>query len=132
MLRIQLIQHRQHWQHWHALSDPGTEDALYEIESMRRFAGIELHAVPDETTILNFRRLIEDNNWRGCQSSGLVHTIVTTAAHEADINIADEPLHGKEQTVHADAGYTGADKLCPKKGRLWHIAIKRGQAQEDG
>jgi IS5 family transposase len=38
------------------------EDALYEIESMRRFAGIELHAIPDETTILNFRRFIEDNN----------------------------------------------------------------------
>jgi IS5 family transposase len=43
------------------LSDPGAEDALYEIESMRRFAGIELGEtpVPDETTILNFRRLLE-------------------------------------------------------------------------
>lgn len=37
------------------------EDALYEIESMRRFAGIELNedAIPDETTILKFRHLLE-------------------------------------------------------------------------
>jgi transposase, IS5 family len=40
-------------------------------------------------------------------SSGLVHTVVTTAANEADVNIADELLHGKEQTVYADASYTG-------------------------
>ena len=56
MLRIHLMQH------WFALSDPGMEDALYEIESMRHFAGIKLNAVPDETTILNFRRFIEDND----------------------------------------------------------------------
>jgi len=36
MLRIYLLQQ------WYALSDPGMEDALYEIESMRRFAGLEL------------------------------------------------------------------------------------------
>jgi IS5 family transposase len=39
------------------------EDALYDIESLRRFAGIELgqDEVPDETTILNFRHLLERN-----------------------------------------------------------------------
>lgn len=43
------------------MSDPAMEDALYEIESMRRFAGLELveDAIPDETTILKFRRLLE-------------------------------------------------------------------------
>jgi transposase, IS5 family len=63
-------------------------------------------------------------------SSGIVHTVVTTAANEADVNIADELLHGNEQAVHADAGYTGADKLGPKKGRSWHIAIKRGKLKK--
>ena len=43
------------------LSDPAMEDALYEIESMRRFAGIRLSRVPDETTILNFRHLLEQH-----------------------------------------------------------------------
>ena len=55
MLRIYFLQH------WYNLSDPGAEDALYDIESMRRFTQLELgkDAIPDETTILNFRRLIE-------------------------------------------------------------------------
>ena len=55
MLRIYLMQQ------WYALSDPAMEDALYEIESMRRFAGLELigNDLPDETTILNFRHLLE-------------------------------------------------------------------------
>jgi transposase, IS5 family len=49
--------------------------------------------------------------------SGLVHTVVTTPANEADIEVADELLHGKEQTVHADAGYTGGQtSVTPKKG----------------
>jgi hypothetical protein len=55
MLRIYFLQQ------WYALSDPGMEDALYEIESMRRFAKLDLFddALPDETTILHFRHLLE-------------------------------------------------------------------------
>ena len=55
MLRVYCLQQ------WYGLSDPGMEEALYDMESMRRFAGIELNdeAVPDETRILNFRRLLE-------------------------------------------------------------------------
>jgi len=45
----------------YSLSDPAMEDALYEIESMRRFAGIRLDRVPDEATILNFRHLLEQH-----------------------------------------------------------------------
>lgn len=48
-------------QQWFNLSDPAAEEALYDIESMRRFARIELgeDRVPDETTILRFRHLLE-------------------------------------------------------------------------
>jgi len=55
MLRIYFMQQ------WFNLSDPQAEDALYDMESMRRFAGVELaeDAIPDETTILNFRHLLE-------------------------------------------------------------------------
>lgn len=54
MLRIHLLQQ------WYALSDPGMEEALHEIASMRLFARLNgLDAIPDETTILNFRRLLE-------------------------------------------------------------------------
>lgn len=45
------------------LSDPAMEDSLYEIESMRRFAGLSINRpIPDETTILNFRYLLEKHN----------------------------------------------------------------------
>ena len=45
------------------LSDPGMEDLLYEAESVRRFVGLKLfEALPDETTILNFRHLLEKHN----------------------------------------------------------------------
>jgi IS5 family transposase len=55
MLRVHLMQN------WFGLSDPATEEeALYEIASMRVFAGLRLGGpIPDETTILNFRRLLE-------------------------------------------------------------------------
>jgi transposase, IS5 family len=66
--------------------------------------------------------------------SGLVHTVTTTPANEADIEQAAELLHGKEEVVHADAGYTGADKRVERKGLEWKIAIKRGtlKAMKDG
>jgi transposase, IS5 family len=48
-------------QQWYNLSDPGAEEALYDSITMRRFAGVSTDAdvIPDETSILNFRRLLE-------------------------------------------------------------------------
>jgi IS5 family transposase len=188
MLRVHLLQN------WYGLSDPAMEEALYDSASMRAFAKLSLNgAIPDETTILNFRRLLEvnalapeilarvnayltrnklmfkqgtivdatiipapsstknaegerdpemhqtkkGNQWYfgmkahiGVDSkSGLVHTVVTTPANEADIEVVDELLHGKERTVHADSGYTGADKRVKRKKLAWHIAAKRGKVK---
>ena len=61
--------------------------------------------------------------------SGLVHTVTTTPANEADVEVVDELLHGKETTVHADAGYTGAEKRVTRKNLTWQIAAKRGRVQ---
>ena len=56
MLRIHCVQLG------YNLSDPGMEDLLYEAESVRRFAGLRLsEPMPDETTILNFRHLLEQH-----------------------------------------------------------------------
>ncbi|WEN14804.1 IS5 family transposase [Rhodanobacter sp. AS-Z3] len=189
MLRIHFMQQ------WYALSDPAMEDALYEIESMRRFAGLELNedAIPDESTILKFRRFMEQHGLavkifeavnahlsgqglllrqgtivdatiiqapsstknadkqrdpdmrqtkKGQQwyfgmkahigvdvESGLVHTVTTTPANVGDVTEVDKLLHGQEKTVHADAGYQGAEKRAPKRGRTWHIAAKRGSVK---
>src|SRR5258705_6420975 len=57
MLRIYFLQQ------WFNLSDPQAEGAIYDSESMRRFVGVELGAevVPDESTILRFRHLLEQH-----------------------------------------------------------------------
>jgi len=53
MLRVHLLQN------WFGYSDPAMEEALYETTILRQFAGLNLERIPDETTILNFRRLLE-------------------------------------------------------------------------
>jgi transposase, IS5 family len=58
MLRIHLQQQ------WYSLSDPAMEEALIEVPTMPRFAGIELISdrIPDESTILTFRHLLEKHD----------------------------------------------------------------------
>jgi hypothetical protein len=75
MLRIHFLQH------WFNLSDPAMEEALYDSRSMQQFAGIALgeDTVPDETTILNFRHLLEEHDL----SRGIFKTVclVISTAH---------------------------------------------------
>ena len=169
MLRIHFLQQ------WYALSDPAMEEALYDTPVMRRFAQLGgLADIPDETTILNFRRLLEThglaeklfkqvnahlqrkglslrsgtivdatiisapsstknqdgerdpemhqtrkgNQWFfGMKAhigvddvSGLVHHVECTAANVSDVTQAHKLLHGEEDTVCGDSGYTGAEK----------------------
>ena len=61
--------------------------------------------------------------------SGLVHTVVGTAANEADITQTEHLLHGDEKEVFLDAGYVGAEKRDALKERdiNWQIAMKRGK-----
>ena len=189
MLRIHFLQQ------WYALSDPATEEALYDSQSMRRFVGIDLghERVPDETTLCKFRHLLErhglaeqllavvnaylrdkgmklstgtivdatiitaasstknrerardpemhqtkkGNQWHfGMKAhigvdakTGLVHSVVTTAANEADVTQVARLLHGKEKQLFGDAGYTGADKRARKRGRRFYIAEKRSKVK---
>ena len=55
MLRVYFVQQ------WYALSDEGLEDALYDSQALRGFAGITLNRdpVPDATTVLHFRHWLE-------------------------------------------------------------------------
>jgi IS5 family transposase len=62
--------------------------------------------------------------------SGLVHRVIGTAAHVSDVSQTRALLHGQEKTVHADAGYQGADKrpeMADVPGLDWQIAAKRGR-----
>lgn len=59
VLRIHLMQN------WFGYSDPAMEEALYETTILRQFAGLSLDRIPDETTILNFRLLLERHELAG-------------------------------------------------------------------
>lgn len=120
MLRIYFMQQ------WYALSDPGMEDALYEIESMRRFAGIELveEAIPDETTILNFRRLLETHQL----TSQLFNTINDVLEKKGLLlkggTMVDATI------IHAAPSTKNQDKKRDpemhqtKKGNQWYFGMK--------
>ena len=56
--------------------------------------------------------------------SGLVHTVCTTPANEADVEQVADLLHGKEREVWADSGYRGAQKRLPDSAVQWHIAAR--------
>jgi IS5 family transposase len=69
-------------------------------------------------------------------SSGLVHSVVGTAANESDVSQAHALLHGHEAHAFGDAGYTGVEKRDEMQGKSvkWQVAIKRGKikAMRDG
>lgn len=174
------------------------EEALYETIILRQFSGLSLERIPDETTILNFRRLLEKHELaagilavingylgdRGLslrqgtivdatllhapssiknkggkrdpemhqtkkgnqyyfgakahigadEESGLVHSVVVTAANVADVTQVDQLLHGEENVVCADAGYTGVEKRPEHEGRavIWQIAARRSTYKKHG
>lgn len=63
--------------------------------------------------------------------SGLVHTVVTTAANESDVAQIEDLLHGEEELVHGDAGYLGAEDYVARHERIaWRIARRRSTVQK--
>jgi len=120
MLRIYFMQN------WFNLSDPAAEDALYDSESMRRFAGIELaeDAVPDETTILRFRHLLEKHHLTEAifaQIRSLLEQkrllLKSGTIVDATIIAAPPSTKNAEQARDPEMHQT-------KKGKDWHFGMK--------
>lgn len=61
--------------------------------------------------------------------SGLIHTVVTTAANVSDVTQAHALLHGEETTVFGDAGYQGVEKREENQDSdvTWHVALRPGK-----
>ena len=62
--------------------------------------------------------------------SGLVHTVIGTAANVNDVTQGHALLHGEEEIVFADAGYQGAPKRDEATGVDWHIAMRPGKRKQ--
>jgi IS5 family transposase len=59
--------------------------------------------------------------------SGLVHTVIGTAANVNDVTQGHSLLHGEESVVFADAGYQGASQRAQATGVDWHVAMRPGK-----
>ena len=113
MLRIHCVQL------FYNLSDPGMEDMLYEVES-RRFVGLRLPGpLPDETTILNFRHLLEEH----ALGSGLFEEINRYRRLQegtiVDASIIAAPSSTKNRAKERDP-----EMHQTKKGNEWHFGMK--------
>jgi IS5 family transposase len=62
--------------------------------------------------------------------SGLVHSVIGTAANVGDITQAGALLHGEEEHAFGDAGYRGVDKREEAKGPRWHTAMQPGKRRK--
>jgi IS5 family transposase len=120
MLRVYFLQQ------WFNLSDPGAEEALYDIVSMRMFAGIELgeDEVPDETTILNFRRFLEKNELPqkifACINKILEEKgLLMKSGTIVDATIIHAPSSTKNVLKERDP-----EMKQTKKGNQWYFGMK--------
>src|SRR5213592_449919 len=63
-------------------------------------------------------------------TSGLVHTVVGTAANVNDLNVAGQLLHGEEHAAFGDAGYQGVHERPEAAGPTWHVAMRPGKRKK--
>jgi len=64
--------------------------------------------------------------------SGLVHSVIGTAANVNDVTQGNGLLHGDEKVVFADAGYQGAQKRQEASAKVdWHIAMRPGKRKQE-
>ena len=113
-------------QQWYNLSDPGAEEALYDSITMRQFAGVRTDAdvIPDETTILNFRRLLEQ------------HQLTERLFGEINAHLSERGLFVGKGTIvdatiiNAPSSTKNAEKKRDpemhqtRKGKQWYFGMK--------
>ena len=119
MLRVHALQL------FYNLSDPAMEDALYEIASMRTFAGLTLTGnLPDETTILNFRHLLEKHGlsqklFEGINEELRRQGLLLQQGTLVDASILSAPTSTKNKNGERDP-----EMHQTKKGNQWYFGMK--------
>lgn len=120
MLRIYFMQN------WFNLSDPQAEDSLYDMESMRRFAGLELaeDTIPDESTILRFRHLLEKHHLTEqifAEVRALLEErrLLLKSGTIVDATVIAAPPSTKNAEAARDP-----EMRQGKKGKDWHFGMK--------
>jgi len=120
MLRIYLLQI------WFDLSDPQAEDAIYDSESMRRFAGVELSddVVPDESTILRFRHLLEKHNLTEAMFERINGVLEEKGLLLRSGTIVDATMIAAPSSTKNSTNSRDPEMRQAKKGKTWHFGMK--------
>src|SRR5665213_1052195 len=120
MLRIHFMQQ------WFGLSDPAMEEALHDVPLYREFAGLDAGAtrMPDESTILRFRHLLEEHEL----SLQLLATINATLATKGLMlktgTVVDATLIAAPSSTKNGTGERDPEMHQTKKGNQWHFGMK--------
>ena len=120
MLRIHFLQQ------WFNLSDPAMEEALYDMALFREFVGLDAGEdnLPDESTILRFRHLLEAHNL----SSQILATVNATLAAKGLLlksgTVVDATLIAAPSSTKNSSGERDPEMHQTKKGNQWHFGMK--------
>jgi IS5 family transposase len=113
-------------QQWYDLSDPGAEEALYDSITMRVFAGVSTDedVIPDETSILNFRRLLEKHKLTEqlfAEINGHLaeRGLIVGKGTIVDATIIDAPSSTKNTKKKRDP-----QMHQTRKGKQWYFGMK--------
>ena len=113
-------------QQWYNLSDPGAEEALYDIQSMRAFVGLDLgrDTIPDETTILNFRHLLERHDLTKAVFEGVAEHLAAKGELLRGGTIVDATLIAASPSTKNKAQKRDPEMSSSKKGNQWYFGMK--------
>ena len=120
MLRMYFLQQ------WFNLSDPAVEEALYESLSMRHFVGIDLghEPVPDETTVLKFRHLLERHGL-GAKIFACVNGYLASRGLTIGMGtIVDATILAAPSSTKNKDGARDPEMHQTRKGNEWHFGMK--------
>jgi IS5 family transposase len=120
MLRMYLLQI------WFNLSDPATEDAIYDSYAMRKFTGINFmtEAVPDETTLCKFRHLLETNDLNKLFFDAINRVMVQTGHMMKGGTIVDATIINAPSSTKNTEKARDPEMHQTKKGNEWKFGMK--------
>jgi len=120
MLRIYFLQQ------WFNLSDPQAEDAIYDSESMRRFARVELgdDKIPDESTILRFRHLLERHRLTEAIFEAVKDLLAEKRLMLRSGTIVDATIIAAPSSTKNATGTRDPEMKQTRKGKNWRFGMK--------
>ena len=120
MLRIHFMQQ------WFGLSDPAMEEALHDVLIYREFAGLDvgMSRIPDESTILRFRHLLEEHNLAAQMLAAVNVTLVQAGLMLKAGTAIDATLIPAPSSTKNSDGMRDPEMTSSKKGNNYHFGMK--------